>query len=107
MMFSLRDFSAGFIIGFGSGVAFRSLADTDFDSVKNILKTGMGVMQKAGDAVMDSFGRLRESIEDMSAMVRAERVDEVSRKTRARSRSVPQSRRKRRTTGRRTVEYHA
>lgn len=106
-MFSLRDFSAGFILGFGSGVAFRSLADNDFEPVKNILKTGMGVMQKAGDAVMDGFGRLRESIEDMGALVRVEGVREITRKTRARARSVPQSRRKRRTTGRRTVELHA
>lgn len=107
MMFSFRDFTAGFVLGFGSGVAFRSLADSDFEPVKNVLKTGMGVVQKAGDAIMDGFGRLRESIEDMGALVRAESVREITRKTRARSRSVPQTRRKRRTTGRRTVELHA
>ncbi len=107
MLLSLRDFSAGFVVGFGAGVAFRSLADSDFESVKGILKTGMGVMQKAGDAAMDGFGRLREAIEDVGAWARAESVREKTRKPQADSRSVAQPRRKKKAAARRTVEYHA
>lgn len=117
-MISIRDFSAGFVVGFGSGVAFRSLADNDFASVKDIMKTGVGIAQKVGDAMADGFGRLKESVEDIRETVRAERVkervdkavDKVARKATAKTRgrsTVARGRQRRRSSARRAVGYNA
>jgi hypothetical protein len=73
-MLPVRGFIVGFTLGFGSGMVFRALAESDFEPLKEVLKTTIGVAQKVGDAAADTYGRLVENIEDLRSQLRAERV---------------------------------
>src|SRR5262245_3782110 len=76
-MFSFRSFGVGYILGFGSGLAFRALAENDFEPVRDFVKTSMQIAQKVGDVISESFGRLQESVQDLRAQVQAERTPRV------------------------------
>jgi hypothetical protein len=73
-MFPFRGFFAGYAVGFASGVVFRVMAEKDFEPAKDVFKTAVGIAQKAGDAVAETFGRFVENLEDLRSQARAERV---------------------------------
>jgi hypothetical protein len=73
-MTSMRSFFSGFILGFGSGIAFRALAENDFEPIKDAAKTAVSGLQKVGDSLNDTFGRMREAFDDVRAQARAERI---------------------------------
>jgi len=70
----MGNFAFGFAVGFGSGMAFRALSERDFEPAKQVMRTTVGMAQRFGDVALDTFGRLRESAEDVAAHLRAERV---------------------------------
>lgn len=70
----MGNFAFGFAVGFGSGMAFRALSERDFEPAKQVMRTTVGMAQRFGDVAMDTFGRLRESAEDVAAHLRAERA---------------------------------
>lgn len=93
----ITNFTFGFALGFGSGIAFRALSERDFEPAREAIRTTVGLAQRVGDVALDTFGRLRESAEDMASRLRSERAKVVSRnesatQKKSRRRNVPPSR---------------
>lgn len=82
-MFSFRSFLGGFVVGFGSGIAFRSLAERDFEPLREAFRTSLEAAQKVGDSFLDTYGRVRESAEDLWAKARAESLTAPASRPRA------------------------
>lgn len=70
----IRGFLIGFALGFTSGVAFRTLAESDFEPVKDVFKTTVGIASKFGDSIAETFGRVAETVDDFRSQFRAETV---------------------------------
>ncbi len=90
-MLPFRGFITGFAIGFVSGVTFRVLAENDFEPVKDVFKTTVGMAQKASDAIAETYGRMIETIDDVRSQLRTESAQRQMAKNQQAKPPEPQS----------------
>lgn len=67
----VKSFVLGFGLGVGSGMALRALAEKDYEPVRDALKRSANLAQQLGDVTLDTVGRLKESVEDITSQLRA------------------------------------
>jgi Sec-independent protein translocase protein TatA len=72
-----RGFIAGLVVGFGAGVAFKTLADDDFKPIKEVLQNGASAVNKVTSGVAEAWGRFHEAWEDAKVEQQAKRAQRV------------------------------